>query len=74
MMDKDLIIKKVPLKDLIHSLIKVYNEGAVYVDIIGKSDDVRDYIGIIVYGQNYDQVEEEDSNKEFDEKDINKLI
>lgn len=68
--NENLLIQKVPLKDLINSLIQVYNEGVIFIDIVGKVGKEQDYIGISVYDEYYRQEEA----KELNDEDINLLI
>ena len=68
--NENLLIQKVPLKDLINSLIQVYNEGVIFIDIVGKVGKTQDYIGISVYDEYYRQEEP----KELNDEDINQLI
>jgi flagellar biosynthesis GTPase FlhF len=66
----DTEIKKVPLKEFIDSLQQLYDEGFVYVDIVGKPHKDKDYIGIVVHDEYCKAV----PVKEFDINDLNQLI
>jgi hypothetical protein len=68
--NNNLLIHKVPLEDLINTLIRVYNDGCLFIDIVGKSGEKQDYIGIQVYDEYYRQEE----SKELNDEDINLLI
>ncbi len=42
------VLKKIPLKSFIEYLIEVYNDGADFVDIVGKNDEEQDNLRILV--------------------------
>ena len=81
-MGEKVVVKKVPLKDFIDTLVQVYNSGADYIDLVGNhDDDGQDTVGIIVideYMSNEDEtIELIDDNEEpgkLSDEDIDDLI
>ncbi len=66
----EICIRNIPLKSFIDHLTSIYEQGGVFIDIVGSSREKRDTIGIIVYDENpFDIVE-----KEFTGEDLNNLI
>jgi hypothetical protein len=67
MMDnKEFILRKIPLKGLIDSLIEMYNEGATFIDIYGKTNSHQDVMGINIrdeYLMKKETLTEEDINQ-----------
>lgn len=59
--DEQFVLKKVPLMELVNTLIDIYNEGFDFVDIIGILGEEQDQIGI-TFSPNY-------KSNEFEEKD-----
>jgi hypothetical protein len=73
--NKTVVFQKIPLRDLIETLLSVYNQGADYIDISGTPNEEQDVIGIHVleeYLMNED--EEEEDNDELSEDDLSKLL
>jgi len=78
-------LKKIPLKLFIDTLIDVYTSGAEYVDLIGKSDEEQDSIGIAVsidymsvsnnqyYKELSEKILERAKDSKLSEEDLNEL-
>jgi hypothetical protein len=66
------IARKIDLHSFIQTLIKVYNSGADYIDLIGKSEETSDTVSIVVH-EDYlsDEEEEEDIDDDGDDDAIN---
>jgi hypothetical protein len=62
------IARKIDLHSFIQTLIKVYNSGADYIDLIGKSEETSDTVSIVVH-EDYlsDEEEEEDIDDDGDD-------
>ena len=76
------IARKIDLHSFIQTLIKVYNSGADYIDLIGKSEETSDTVSIVVH-EDYlsDEEEEEDiidddaiNDSPLSDENINDLI
>lgn len=63
-------IKKIPLEEFISILVELYDKGANFVDISGKSVGNQDMIQIGVL----EDYMEENTSTPFSEEDFNKLI
>lgn len=82
MENKEVTLKKIPLKIFIDILQDAWNNGADYIDIIGMANEIQDNIAIAVREEymNTDPEEELEVDVEFDEKkdlsddDLNQLI
>jgi hypothetical protein len=78
MENKEITLRKIPLKVLIEILQDVWDHGADYVDIIGVPDAIQDNICVAVKEEYMiDSQEEENSspeNKEITDEDLNQLI
>jgi len=85
--NKEIVLKKIPLKIFIDVLTDAWNQGADFIDIIGQADEVQDNIGIAIKQEYYSQPEndseiEEDYDieveldplKKLDDEDLNQLI
>ncbi len=72
-MEKDNIvcIKKIPLESFIEYLTSVFDEGGVYIDIIGTTNEVQDSIGIVVWQPVINELIPKEKLKK---EDFNKLI
>lgn len=82
MEDSKNIARKIDLHSFIQALIKVYNSGADYIDLIGKSEETSDTVSIVVH-EDYlsDEEEEEDivdddvmNDSPLSDENINDLI
>jgi bacterioferritin (cytochrome b1) len=60
------IARKIDLHSFIQTLIKVYNSGADYIDLIGKSEETSDTVSIVVH-EDYLSDEEEDIDDDGDD-------
>jgi hypothetical protein len=78
-----LSIKKIPVKQLIDTLVKLYEEGIDFIDLNGKSvTDTKDSLHIGVspdYYKPVDDEEKEEPSKEYEQviltqDDINALL
>lgn len=75
-MEKIAKFRKIPLKKLIDTLVAIYNSGADYVDILGKTGDPQDVVTISVI-QEYMASEEKDvpeSKSLLTDEDIDDLL
>lgn len=81
--NKEIVLKKIPLKILLDVLTNAWNEGADYIDIIGIPNEVQDNIGIAISPDYYSKGDEEeefdiemdlDPNKPLEDDDLNQLI
>lgn len=75
-MSKTAKFRKIPLKKLIDTLISVYNSGADYVDILGRTGEPQDIVTISVVAE-YMASEEKDipeSKSLLTDDDINDLL
>ena len=70
MKSNDNVVKKVSIKDLIKSLTMVQEEGFKYVDLVTRSTEGSDYVGIIPH----EEYKEEIIVIEFDMKYLNQMI
>ena len=77
MENKEIALRKIPLKILLDILQDAWNKGADYVDIIGVPDEIQDNIAIAVK-EEYMHVEEDDieidPTKDITDEDLNQLI
>jgi hypothetical protein len=86
MENKEVILKKIPLKVLIDILHDAWNKGADYIDIIGTADEVQDNIAIAIK-EDYMNVnpedefeidveidDEDDNDKDITDEDLNQLL
>lgn len=78
MENKEVALRKIPLKILLEILEDAWNKGADYVDIIGVPDVIQDNIAIAVkeeYMHSEDgDIPEIDLNKDITDEDLNQLI
>jgi hypothetical protein len=78
MENKEIALRKIPLKVLIEILQDVWDQGADYVDIIGIPDAIQDNICIAVKEEYMTDSQEEENpspeNKEITDEDLNQLI
>lgn len=81
--NKEVVLKKIPLKILLDILTDAWDNGADYIDLIGTPDQVQDSIAIAVREEYYskESVEdgydieiEETSPKTLDDIDLTDLI
>lgn len=77
MENKEIALRKIPLKILLDILQDAWNKGADYVDIIGVPDEIQDNIAIAVK-EEYMHIEEDDieidPTKDITDEDLNQLI
>jgi hypothetical protein len=62
------IARKIDLHSFIQTLIKVYNSGADYIDLIGKSEETSDTVSIVVHE---DYLSDEEEEEDIDDDAIN---
>jgi hypothetical protein len=77
MENKEVALRKIPLKILIEILQDAWEKGADYVDIIGVPDEIQDNIAIAVkeeYMHSEQDDIEIDPNKDITDEDLNQLI
>ena len=85
MENKDVVLKKIPLRILLDILTDAWDSGADFIDLIGAPDKFQDTIAIAIKEEYYskqDSVENEeydvevelDSPKNFEDVDLNDLI
>jgi hypothetical protein len=78
MENKEIALRKIPLKVLIEILQDVWDQGADYVDIIGVPDAIQDNICIAVKEEymtdSHDEENPSPENKEITDEDLNQLI
>jgi hypothetical protein len=71
------IARKIDLHSFIQTLIEVYNSGANYIDLIGKSEEDCDTVSIVVH-EDYlsDEEDEVDTTNDspLSDENINDLI
>lgn len=75
-MDKTAKFRKIPLKNLIDTLVAIYNSGADYVDILGRTGEPQDIVTISVVAE-YMASEEKDipeSKSLLTDEDIDSLL
>ena len=81
--NKEVVLKKIPLKILLDILTDAWDNGADYIDLIGTPDQIQDSIAIAVREEYYskESVEdgydieiEETSPKTLDDIDLTDLI
>jgi len=73
MENKEVVLKKIPLKILLDILTDAWNRGADYIDIIGVPDEIQDNIAIAVKEEYMNTNPEEEDEYEIDvELDENK--
>jgi hypothetical protein len=82
--NREVTLRKIPLKLFIEVLTDAWNKGADFVDIIGVPNELQDNIGIAIKEDYYskgDKEEDEfdvdvhiDPSKKLDEEDLNQLI
>ena len=78
--NKEIVLKKIPLKILLDVLTNAWNNGADYIDIIGIPGEIQDNIGIAIHedyytkGDSEEQEVEIDPSKPLDDEDLNQLI
>jgi len=86
--NKEVVLRKIPLKIFIEVLTDAWNQGADFIDIIGQADEVQDNIGIAIKQEYYSKSEEDDDDieedydieveldplKKLDDEDLNQLI
>ena len=87
--NKEVVLRKIPLKIFIEVLTDAWNQGADFIDIIGQADEVQDNIGIAIKQEYYSKSEEDndenieddydievelDPLKKLDDEDLNQLI
>jgi hypothetical protein len=75
-MDKTAKFRKIPLKNLIDTLVVIYNSGADYVDILGRTGNPQDIVTISVI-QEYMASQEKDvpeSRSLLTDEDIDNLL
>jgi hypothetical protein len=77
MEDSKNIARKIDLHSFIQTLIEVYNSGADYIDLIGKSEETSDTVSIVVH-EDYlsDEEDEVDTTNDspLSDENINDLI
>jgi len=71
MENKEVILKKIPLKIFLDILTDAWNTGADYIDIIGVADEIQDNIAIAVRDEYMNTNPEEEDEYEV-EKELNK--
>jgi len=62
--NKEIVLRKIPLKVLLDVLNTAWNNGADFIDIIGVPNEIQDNIGIAIKEEYYNK--EGDSNPEDD--------
>jgi len=62
------IARKIDLHSFIQTLIEVYNSGADYIDLIGKSEETSDTVSIVVHE---DYLSDEEEEEDIDDDAIN---
>ena len=70
-------LRKIPLDQLIDSLIDIFDMGADYIDIIGIPGELNDTVAIAVkdeYYEPYEEEEEEEGYFPLTEEQLNELI
>lgn len=84
--NKEVVLRKIPLKIFIEVLTDAWNQGADFIDIIGQADEVQDNIGIAIKEEYYCKPDEPDDDrhddyeievdplKKLDDEDLNQLI
>jgi hypothetical protein len=85
MENKEVVLKKIPLRVLIDILQDAWNKGADYIDIIGVADEVQDNIAIAIKEEYFNtnpeeefevdvELEKLDEDKDITDEDLNQLI
>ena len=85
MENKEVVLKKIPLRVLIDILQDAWNKGADYIDIIGVADEVQDNIAIAIKEEYFNtnpeeefevdvELEKLDEDKEITDEDLNQLL
>lgn len=85
MENKEVILKKIPLKVLLDILTDAWNKGADYIDIIGVADEIQDNIAIAIKEEYMNtspedefevdvELEEPNDDKDITDEDLNQLI
>jgi hypothetical protein len=85
MENKEVVLKKIPLRVLIDILQDAWNKGADYIDIIGVADQVQDNIAIAIKEEYFNtnpeeefevdvELEKLDEEKDITDEDLNQLI
>jgi len=67
------VLRKVPLLELVNTLISIYNKGVDFVDIIGVLDGEQDQIGIAYNDDYYNSGEKSITNIKLSDEDLNEL-
>lgn len=75
-MSKTAKFRKIPLKKLIDTLVIIYNSGADYVDILGRTGDPQDIITISVIQEYMASPEKElpENRSLLTDEDIDNLL
>lgn len=68
-----MVFQKIPVYNLIELLVKIYEDGADYVDISGKHSIDEDSLLLFVRDEYMSSTKDEDGKKLTDE-DLNQLI
>lgn len=85
MENKEVVLKKIPLRVLLDILQDAWNKGADYIDIIGTADQVQDNIAIAIKEEYMSanpeeefeidvELEEPREDKDITDEDLNQLI
>lgn len=72
-----MILRKIPLDQLIDLLVDIFDTGADYIDIVGTPGELIDTVGIDVrdeYYEPYEEEEEEEGYFPLTEEQLNELI
>lgn len=79
--NKEIVLRKIPLKLVINILTDLWNRGADYVDIIGVPDEIQDNIAIAAKDEYFSKgdveeydVELEEDDESLNDEDLNELI
>lgn len=89
MPNKEVVLKKIPLRVLLDILQDAWEKGANYIDIVGNPDEVQDTIAIAIKHEYFienpgdvfevdveleDEEDEEEGDKNITDEDLNQLI
>ena len=69
--NKEIVLRKIPLKVLLDVLNTAWNNGADFIDIIGVPNEIQDNIGIVIRKEYMVEIPDEEGavQQEDDEED-----
>jgi len=75
MVNKEIVLRKIPLEDFIDMLLEVHDTGAIFIDIIGGKVKNQDYVGVAVRSTYFSSdVPIKEENTLIDEDYLNQLM